>query len=191
LEIWLGLKDKYINQMSSGEKLIDVKSENGHFQVKTDKKNYLSRSVVLALGRRGTPRKLNVLGENLPKVMYKLMDAEAYQNENILVVGGGDSAIEAAMGLARQKGNKVILSYRKEKFFRIKKRNEERIEAMISSNKIEVIFNSNVEEIGENHARINDGHTVREIPNDYVFVFAGGEPPFELLKNIGIQFGGN
>jgi thioredoxin reductase (NADPH) len=191
LEIWLDLKDKYITQIHTTEKLIDVIKENGILKVNTDKGSYLSVNVVLALGRRGTPRKLNIPGENLSKVMYKLMDAEAYQNENILVVGGGDSAIEAAMGLARQKRNTVTLSYRKDKFFRIKKRNEQRIQEFISSKKIKVLFNSTPEEISEKHVMINDGQTTGEIPNDYVFIFAGGEPPFELLKKMGIQFGGN
>ena len=191
LDIWLGLKQKYIDNLHTGEKLINVQKEGNIFEVITNKKNYRCKNVILALGRRGTPRKLNVPGEILPKVMYKLMDAEAYQKENILVVGGGDSAIEAAMGLARQKGNKVTLSYRKEKFFRIKKRNEERIQKLISSKKIEVLFNSNVKEISEKKVSIATGDRINEIPNDYVFIFAGGEPPFKLLKDIGIRFGGN
>ncbi|MBN1407874.1 MAG: NAD(P)-binding domain-containing protein [Calditrichaceae bacterium] len=191
LEIWLGLKEKYIEQIHTAEKLIGVNRNNGFLKVTTDKQIYLSQNVILALGRRGIPRKLNVTGEDLSKVMYKLMDAEAYQNENLLVVGGGDSAIEAAMGLARQKGNKVILSYRKDKFFRIKKRNEDRIKDFILAKKIEVLFNSDVERIAEKSVLIKDGQGVREIPNDYVFIFAGGEPPFELLKKMGIQFGGN
>ena len=191
LDIWLGLKQKYIDNLHIGEKLINVQKEGNIFEVITNKKNYRCKNVILALGRRGTPRKLNVPGEILPKVMYKLMDAEAYQKENILVVGGGDSAIEAAMGLARQKGNKVTLSYRKEKFFRIKKRNEERIQKLISSKKIEVLFNSNVKEISEKKVSIATGDRINEIPNDYVFIFAGGEPPFKLLKDIGIRFGGN
>ncbi len=191
LEIWLDLKDKYIEQIHTNEKLISVKQENGFLTVRTDKQEYQSKNIVLALGRRGIPRKLNVPGEHLSKVMYKLMDAEAYQNGNLLVVGGGDSAIEAAMGLARQKGNRVTLSYRKDKFFRIKKRNEQRIQEFISSKKINVLFNSTLYEINKKYVLINDGQTIKEIPNDYVFIFAGGEPPFELLKNMGIQFGGN
>ena len=191
LEIWHDLKDKYIKQIHTGEKLINVEKNNEVLKVNTDKDSYLSANVVLALGRRGTPRKLDIPGENLSKVMYKLMDAEAYQNENLLVVGGGDSAIEAAMGLARQKGNKVTVSYRKDKFFRIKKRNEQRIQDYISSKKINVLYNSTLEAIKEKSVIINDGHSTNEIPNDFVFVLAGGEPPFELLKNIGIQFGGN
>ncbi|MEJ2052884.1 MAG: NAD(P)-binding domain-containing protein [Calditrichaceae bacterium] len=191
LAIWLNLKEKYIDNLKVGEKLITVKKDNGVFRVVTNKQTYNSKKVVLALGRRGTPRKLNVPGENLPKVMYKLMDAETYQKENILIVGGGDSAVEAAMGLARQKGNKVTLSYRKEKFFRIKKRNEERISDLISSGKIKVIFNSSVDKITEKNVLLNNENEIIELPNDYVFIFAGGEPPFKLLKDMGIRFGGN
>ena len=190
LDIWQEIKQKYSLELKVGEKLINIKKDNGTFDIFTDKASYKSRSVVLALGRRGTPRKLNVPGENLPKVMYKLLDAETYQNEHILVVGGGDSAIEAAMGLARQKGNQVTISYRKEKFFRIKKRNEERINEFIKDNKISTFFNSKILEIKEKSVRLSFEDREVELENDYIFIFAGGEPPFNLMKKIGIQFGG-
>ena len=141
------------------------------------------------MGRRGTPRKLGVPGEDQPKVMYKLIDAESYQKNHILVVGGGDSAIEAAMGLARQKGNKVTLSYRKDSFFRIKTRNETRIAEMIAKKSLNVIFNSVVKNIGKDEVVLfYDDHETK-LKNDFVFIFAGGEPPFDLLKKIGINFG--
>jgi thioredoxin reductase len=145
---------------------------------------------VLALGRRGIPRKLNVTGENQSKVMYKLIDAGSYQGEHLLVVGGGDSAIEAAMGLASQKDNTVTLSYRKDQFFRIKKRNEEHLQELIRQKKINVIFNSNVLEIEQDHVRLKTPDEESRIRNDYTFIFAGGEPPFALLKKVGIRFGG-
>ena len=96
----------------------------------------------MALGRAGTPRKLGVPGEDLPHVLYRLIEADHYTNNNILVVGGGDSAVEAAMGLAHQPGNKVTLSYRKGEFSRLKDRNTKRIEEHIKSKKVEVLFNS-------------------------------------------------
>ncbi len=123
--------------------------------------------------------------------MYKLIDAENYNNEHLLVVGGGDSAIEAAMGLARQKNNTVTISYRKDKFFRIKKRNQERIDEFINEGKINLILNSSVLNITEETVTIESPDGEKILPNDYVFIFAGGEPPFKLLKEIGIQFGGD
>ena len=190
LDIWQKIGNKFDIKPKVGEKLQDIKKENGHFEIITQNGISKAQTVVLALGRRGTPRKLNVPGEDRSKVMYKLMDAETYQNNRILVVGGGDSAIEAAMGLARQKGNEVTMSYRKEKFFRIKTRNDERVNEMIKGKMLKVIFNSNVKEIGESDVALVHQDEELKLKNDYVFIFAGGEPPFGLLKKMGIKFGG-
>jgi len=190
LDIWQNVQNNYSLNIRTGEKLVTVKRFNNHFKVSTDKNEYNAQKVILALGRRGTPRKLGVPGEEKPKVMYKLIDAESYQNEHLLVVGGGDSAIEAAMGLARQPGNVVSLSYRKEKFFRIKTRNQERLTELIHNNKIAVYLNSGVTDIGDKIVRMQTRDGTLELPNDYTFIFAGGEPPFKLLKQIGIRFGG-
>jgi len=87
------------------------------FSVVTTSSVYKARAVILALGRTGTPRKMDVKGEELPKVMYRLIEADHYVNKTHSVVGGGDSAVEAAMGLANQIGNKVTLSYRQYRQF--------------------------------------------------------------------------
>ena len=170
--------------ISAIQKNIDI------FQVQTTLGIFYARHVVLAMGRRGTPRKLEVPGEELAKVAYQLIDAQSYQQKQLLVVGGGDSAVEAAIGLARQPGNKVTISYRKDKFFRIKKKNEDRSNEMISSKKLTALFNSQVLEIKEKSVIIKTEKGTVEIPNDYVFIFAGGVPPFQMLKEMGIQFGG-
>ncbi len=150
---------------------------------------YRSRAVILALGRTGSPRKLGVKGEELPKVMYRLIEADHYVNKKILVVGGGDSAVEAAMGLAHQVGNKVTLCYRKEAFNRIKERNAQRIEDCIRKGKVKVIFNSIPVEFKQDAVVLEVGGTLLEIPNDFVWIFAGGEPPNAFLKKIGVAFG--
>lgn len=150
-----------------------------------------TRFVLLALGRRGTPRKLGVPGEEQAKVMYRLIDAESYKGQRVLVVGGGDSAVEAAIGLAQQSSNEVTLSYRRDKLVRIKKKNQDRADTMIASGRIRTLFPSQVREIGEKSVSL----TAREdepleLDNDFVFVFAGGVPPFGLLKEAGVAFGG-
>jgi thioredoxin reductase (NADPH) len=157
--------------------------------VRTAREEYRSRAVVLALGRAGTPRKLGVKGEELPHVLYRLIEADHYTNNNILIVGGGDSAVEAAMGLAHQPGNKVTLSYRKSEFSRLKDRNTKRIEEHIDSRKIEVLFNSIPTEFRVGSVLIDVGGKTRELPNDFVWIFAGGTPPSEFLKAAGIAFG--
>jgi thioredoxin reductase (NADPH) len=162
---------------------------DGIFNIKTLKEKYCARSVILALGRTGTPRKLGIKGEELPKVMYHLIETESYRKKNILVVGGGDSAVEAAMGLASQKGNVVTLSYRKDSFSRIKQRNARCIGEFANSRKIHVLFNSNPVEIKEKTAILEHNGKLLEIPNDYVWIFAGGVAPNAFLTKIGVQFG--
>jgi len=173
-----------------GEKVEDIKKgEDGIFTVVTAKGQYRAHTVILALGKSGSPRKLGVKGEELPKVMYRLIEADHYINKKILVVGGGDSAIEAAMGLGHQVGNQVTLSYRKEAFSRIKERNAQRIEESIRKGKVKVIFNSAPVEFKEKSVLLDVNGKPEEIPNDYVWIFAGGEPPTAFLKKIGIGFG--
>src|SRR5579864_4531980 len=165
------------------------KGENGIFTVATATNSYRAHAVVLALGRAGEPRKLGVKGEELPKVMYRLLEADHYINKNILIVGGGDSAIEAAMGLANQSGNKVTLSYRQERFSRIKERNSKRIEDCIRTGKVKVLFKSSPLEFKQDAVilSVNGSHQI--IPNDFVWIFAGGTPPNDFLRRIGIEFG--
>ena len=171
------------------EKVEDVKKEGGIFTVAGPNGQYRSRAVILALGRSGSPRKLGVTGEDLPKVMYRLIEADHYVNKNILVVGGGDSAVEAALGLAHQPGNKVTISYRKENFTRIKERNAQRVADCIRKGKIDAVFNSTPVEFRQRSAVVDVGGRRREIPNDFVWIFAGGEPAAAFLKKIGVQFG--
>ena len=165
------------------------KDEDGFFTVRTSQKEYRSLTVVLAMGRAGTPRKLGVIGEELPHVFYRLIEADHYTDKNILIVGGGDSAVEAAMGLAHQAGNKVTLSYRKEKFSRLKDRNAKRIEEHIRSGKLNALFNSMPVEFREGSVLIDAGGEMREMPNDFVWIFAGGIQPSDFLKATGIAFG--
>jgi thioredoxin reductase len=172
------------------EKVEDVKKgEDGVFTVASANNKYRARAVILALGRTGTPRKLGVKGEELPKVMYRLIEADHYINNKILVVGGGDSAVEAAMGLAHQKGNVVTLSYRQDRFGRIKERNSKRIEECTRTGKLQVIFNSVPVEFKADSVVLDVQGQTRTIPNDFVWIFAGGLPPNGFLKKIGVRFG--
>jgi len=190
LDILLDLTRRYHLRVRFSEKVTEVRHDGGLFSLRTSGGLYLSRFVVLALGRRGTPRKLGVPGEERPKVMYQLVDAESYTGQRILVVGGGDSAVEAALGLARQEGNQVTLSYRREKLVRIKRKNEERVTSLFETGRVKPLFGSEVVAIGERDVELRTGEGAVRLPNDYVFVFAGGEPPFAFLKKIGVRFGG-
>src|SRR5579862_903436 len=190
LAFWDKVMHRADFKIHSGEKVEDIRRDgNGIFTVVTSKKQYRTRAVVLALGRTGTPRKLGVKGEELPKVMYRLIEADHYINKKILVVGGGDSAVEAAMGLANQSGNQVTLSYRSERFSRIKERNAKRIEDCIRSGKVCVLFNSNPVEFKPESVTVDVDGSLQEISNDFVWIFAGGTPPNAFLKKIGVGFG--
>src|SRR6266852_5608931 len=190
IAFWKQVLQRADFKFHSGEKVEEVKKGgDAIFTVVTAKNQYRAHNVVLALGKSGSPRKLGVKGEDLPKVMYRLIEADHYVNKKILVVGGGDSAIEAAMGLGHQVGNQVTLSYRKEAFSRIKERNSQRIAESIRKGKVKVIFNSAPVEFKEKSVLLDVNGKTEEIPNDYVWIFAGGEPPTAFLKKIGVGFG--
>lgn len=165
------------------------KGTDGLFTVKSTKSEYRAHAVILAIGKTGNPRKLGVKGEELPKVMYRLIEADHYVNKKILVVGGGDSAVEAAMGLAYQVGNTVTLSYRQASFSRIKERNTQRLLESVRKGKLKVVYNSNPIEITKDSVTLEVQGSPQKIPNDYVWIFAGGEPPAAFLKKIGVAMG--
>jgi thioredoxin reductase (NADPH) len=190
IAFWKKVLERSDFKCRQGEKVEDVKKgEDGIFTVTTPKAQYRARNVILALGKSGSPRKLGIKGEDLPKVMYRLIEADHYVNKRILVVGGGDSAIEAAMGLGHQVGNQVTLSYRKEAFLRIKERNAQRIQESIRKGKVKVIFNSNPIEFKKDTVILDVQGKRQEVANDYVWIFAGGESPTAFLRKIGVGFG--
>jgi len=190
LAVWNKISQRADLKIRTNEKVDGVvRGQDGLFTITTPKGQVRARTVILALGRRGTPRKLGVKGENLSKVMYSLIEADAYTGAQILVVGGGDSAVEAAMGLAIQKGNKVTLSYRRDTFSRLKDRNEKRIQECMRKGTVRVVFSSNPVEIRPKSVLLEVAGKTQEIPNDYVWVFAGGTPPNEFLQKAGVTIG--
>jgi putative YpdA family bacillithiol system oxidoreductase len=190
LAFWAKILQRADFKIRSGEGVENIKKgDDGIFTTITSKGEYRSRAVVLAIGRSGTPRKLGVKGEELPKVMYRLIEADHYINKHVLVVGGGDSAVEAAMGLAEQRGNKVTLSYRQDRFSRIKTRNADRVEECIRKGKLTMLFNSTPVEIKSNSVVLDVGGKLQEVPNDFVWIFAGGTPPNAFLQKIGVGLG--
>ncbi|HPF12856.1 MAG TPA: NAD(P)-binding domain-containing protein [Planctomycetota bacterium] len=171
------------------------RSPAGHFVVRTQNRTFEARNVCLAIGRRGIPRKLEVPGEDLPKVAYHLVDAHSYQQRRILVVGGGDSAVEAALALAEQPGNRVTLSYRGSDFFRIRTRNEQRLLAARDQGHMDVCTQSQVTRIEPASVTLSlrgeSGAREVVLDNDDVFVMVGGIAPLELLSNSGVTFDGH
>ena len=188
LELWTEVLVKNNITINEQEKVESIEKINQLFTVKTNKDTYTSSSVLLSIGRRGSPRKLNVPGEEKEKVYYKLIEPELIHNLKILIVGGGDSAIESAMLLADE-DNQVTLSYRNKSFTRLKPKNLERINEAIRLNQIKVIFNSNVKEIKDTEVVLTKNDTSSDVilKNDLVYIFAGGELPTHFLEKIGIK----
>jgi thioredoxin reductase len=186
LELWERVLTKNDIAIRQNTKVENIKAENGHFTIKTNNDELLSaKRVLLALGRRGSPRKLNIPGETLEKVAYRLLEPEEISGKKIMVVGGGDSAIESALLLAPQ--NQVILSYRKEKFSRIKPKHSDTINEAIKHGHVDVRFNSKLKSIEKEHVVLSDKNGDEEINNDLVYIFAGGELPTQFLEKAGIR----
>ncbi|MEJ2193498.1 MAG: NAD(P)-binding domain-containing protein [Ignavibacteriaceae bacterium] len=187
LELWNKVLSNNRLTVNEEEKVNSIQKINSQFKISTSKGEYTSSGVLLAIGRRGSPRKLGVPGEQKEKVAYRLIEPELIHNKNVLVVGGGDSAIESALLLADE-NNSVTLSYRGESFSRLKPKNLEKINKAIVSKKIRVLFNSIVKEILNDKVilTLNAGDTEKEIQNDLVYIFAGGELPTKFLEQIGI-----
>jgi thioredoxin reductase len=142
---------------------------------------------LLSIGRRGTPRKLEVPGEDLPKVVYQLIDPEQYINQKVVIVGGGDSALEAALAIADVTGSEVSLSYRSESFSRAKAKNRERIDAYSREGKISLYLPSTLTQIDETQVTLDFNGNKTVLTNDAIIINAGGILPTGFLKQIGIQ----
>ena len=169
-------------------KVEDIARDNGHFKFRAKQGQYFARRVLLAIGRRGSPRKLGVPGEVSPKVAYRVLEPEKYAGLKILVVGGGDSAVEAAVALSEQPGTSVHISYRQEKIFRIKQGNRQRLDAAVTAKRIIPILPSEVVRIEPDTAILTHQGAEMVLTIDYIFIFAGGELPTEFLQKIGIEF---
>ncbi len=158
------------------------------YEVKTSKATYQTANVLLAIGRQGTPRKLEVPGEEQAKVVYRLTDPEQYRGQHVLIVGGGDSALEAAITISEQPGTTVTLSYRSEAFGRVKPKNRERLQHAEAVKRLMVLLKSNIKEIRSDTVQIELANSeMIEIPNDAVIICAGGVLPTPLLKEIGVM----
>jgi thioredoxin reductase/NAD-dependent dihydropyrimidine dehydrogenase PreA subunit len=188
LEFWSGVVQKTGLEVNFRERLTGIERHKDGFVVQTDRGSYFARSVLLAMGRRGTPRKLDVPGEEHSKVVYRLVDPEQYKEMKVLVVGGGDSALEAAIAVAEQPGTTVTLSYRSAAFARVKAKNRETLEKMRAEGRIEVLLSSKVDVIGVHQVRMQHEGAELVRPNDAVIVCAGGELPTPLLRKVGIDF---
>ncbi len=187
LGLWQSVLQKTGVQIRFGECADRITPMPWGFEVETQTQRYTARTVLLATGRRGAPRKLGVPGEDLAKVAYGLADPAQYRGRRILVVGGGNSAVEAAIELARQPGTEVTLSYRGDVLARVTARNREQIDAAEAKHAITVIRGSAVVSISPDRIVLDVHGQAREQANDVVIICAGGLLPMELLGQIGVK----
>jgi thioredoxin reductase/NAD-dependent dihydropyrimidine dehydrogenase PreA subunit len=186
LSFWREVEQSTGVEINYGERVEEVVRDDRGFVVTTSRATYRARSVLLTIGRRGTPRKLGVAGEHLDKVTYRMIDPEQYRGRNVLVVGGGDSAVEAACAIA-DAGGVVAISYRGEAFRRAKPANRERIRAAAADGRLRLLMESTVESIRPKQVALRHAGGIVELANDDVIVCAGGILPNEFLKRIGIR----
>jgi len=187
LDFWREVEEKTGLRIRYRERVEAITRHDGGFLVRTTVAEYRTANVLLAIGRRGTPRKLGVPGEDLPKVVYRLVDPEQYAGQHVLVVGGGDSALEAAASIAENGAASVTLSYRGDAFSRAKPRNRERIAAAGQSGLLKVLLKSEVRRIDPDRVLLDCGGRESQIPNDAIIVSAGGILPTEFLRGIGVH----
>jgi len=188
LRLWNEVLTKNNITINEQEKVDRIEKHQDFFIVQTNKNHYTTKAVLLSIGRRGSPRKLDVPGEEKEKVAYRLLEPELIHNQKILVVGGGDSAIESALLLADER-NEVTLSYRSDSFSRCKPKNLERIDNYSRSGKVKILLNSEVSEVLDNSVilKLKDSDQPFVIENDLVYIFAGGILPTKFLEDIGIR----
>jgi thioredoxin reductase/NAD-dependent dihydropyrimidine dehydrogenase PreA subunit len=187
LAVWRTIIERTGLEVRTGCRVSEVVKRQGILEVQAEAGVYRAHHVVLAMGRRGTPRRLGVPGEDLPKVFYDIVEMEAFAGARALVVGGGDSAVESAVGLANQHGTDVTLSYRGEDFARAKDRNRAKLEAEASRGRVRLLLRSQLREIRPGEVSIEVEGTARSLANDYVIVRIGGDPPHEFLRRAGVR----
>jgi thioredoxin reductase (NADPH) len=186
LEFWRGIEKSQQLNIRYRDRVDKITRENNIFHVASQSGITKASAILLAIGRRGTPRRLGVDGEDQTKVVYQLIDPEQYKGLHVVVVGGGDSALEAATSIADQPGSTVTLSYRNDAFGRAKSKNRDKVAHQTESGQLNVMLKSQIKSIGEKDIEIKSDAGTQRIPNDAVIVCAGGILPTEFLKSIGI-----
>jgi len=187
LQFWSEVERKTGVSIRYRERVESITGDNGAFIVQTNRAKHVTSNVLLAIGRRGTPRKLEVPGEELPKVVYRVIDPQQYYGQRVIVVGGGDSALEAAISIAEATDAQVTLSYRGKAFVRAKPANRERLSQTVRTGRVKVMMQSTIKNITPDLVTVEYQGKAVNLPNDVVIVCTGGQVPSEFLHKVGVQ----
>ena len=188
LDLWTEIRAGMKLKIQEKTKFESLEKKADYFEVKSSRGMLKAKKVILAMGVRGTPRKLGLPGEDLPKVTYNLVDPEQYRDCNLVVVGGGNAGVEAAQSLADENlNNKVILLVRGPQFDRCNDDNQKRIFALAEKKRVSIYFNAQVKEIFPSSLVIEKEGKPHKVANDYLFVFAGAEMPQKMLMSFGVE----
>ncbi len=187
LALWEAILHKTQIQIHQGVRVDQIAATDTGFDIATSAGTVRAASVLLATGRRGTPRRLGIAGEHLPKVAYGLDDPARLRGQHVLIVGGGESALEAAVALAKVPTASLTLSYRRALFDRARPAQRQLFEAACAAGRLHVMLGSHLTCIEEDRVRIRQGATSHELRNDAVIICAGGSLPTELLASIGVR----
>jgi len=187
LEYWENIVSEHKLNIDFGSRLDDIETRGDYFDISSGNQKYTARKVLLCLGRRGTPRKLGVPGEEQSKVIYRLTYPEQFKDQHVLVVGGGDSALEAALSIMQVEGTTVSLAYRGSAFQRAKQKNRTQLDDAVNANNINVLLNSQVSKITTEDVRLDTENGPLELKNDAIIVCAGGILPTPFLEGIGVE----
>ncbi len=187
LAVWTGIAKRQGIEIRNGQHVRRIIRRPWGFHIDTQSARFATRAIVLATGRRGTPRTLDVPGEDAANVAYGLAESAHYAGRRVLVVGGGDSAIEAALSLARRDDVAVTLAHRGERFDRAKPANADKLAAAEADRRLNVLREARILAIGPDSVAIEWRGRTHDLPNDDVVVCIGGRLPTELLRGVGVE----
>ena len=190
VELWSDIQTRFNVPFKSHQLIRSVEAApDGMWVVRSETESFSTANVVLALGTRGSPRRLGVPGEDLPKVHYRLLEPQEFSGKHALVVGGGNSAVESALSLADHGGcASVSISYRRDQFVRCRSDNRRRIDDAIARGAVRALMSTEVLQIEPRSVTLSRaGSDSQRFDNDAIIAQLGGTAPSEVLKSFGIE----
>ena len=188
IELWTDIRERTRLPLKEGVRITSITAEGNAWRLRGDGFQDRAANVILALGRRGAPKELGVPGEELAKVVYRVIEPDVFAQRRVLVVGGGNAAADCAIALAEQGGCRAVgLSYRRSALSRVRASVAARVDELIRQAKILPYFGTEVVSIAAEHVMLRSARGLEQIDNDHVVVQIGGTAPSELLHSIGIE----